>query len=122
LTVGVDHPRLPGLGSSLVGLSAGASATVHVSADQAFGLPDPSRVQRWARRRFPKDQALTVGKWVKFQTTQGKNCLVRILKVQDNMVVVDTNRRWAGQAMDIEVELIAIQSGDPTSVVVDPKS
>ncbi len=121
LTVGIDHPRLPGLGNSLVGLTPGASALVQVSADQAFGLPDPKRVQRWARRRFPKDQALPVGKWVKFQTSQGKNRMVRIVKVQEKMVVVDTNRRWAGQAMEIEVELIAIQSGQPSSVVVDPE-
>src|SRR5688572_26256959 len=38
LTVGFDHPRLPGLGLALAGLGAGERATVQVSAEHAFGL------------------------------------------------------------------------------------
>src|SRR5438132_9453897 len=71
LTVGIDHPRLPGLGLSLVGLAPGASTTVSVPAEQAYGPADTTRVRRWARTRFPKDQALPVGKSVLAQNRQG---------------------------------------------------
>jgi carbon storage regulator CsrA len=112
LTVGTDHPRLPGLGLALVGLTPGASTTVRVPAERAYGLADPARVHRWARTRFPKDQPLPVGKWVRFLTSQGRRRLVRILEVRGRMVVVDTNHRRAGQALDLEVELISIQAPD----------
>src|SRR5262245_5336804 len=36
LTIGTDHPRLPGLGSALVGLAPGACATVNVPAGRAY--------------------------------------------------------------------------------------
>jgi peptidylprolyl isomerase len=109
VTIGIDHPRLPGLGLALVGLAPGNRATVHVPTERAYGLPDPARVHRWARTRFPKDQDLPVGKWVPIPTPQGRRRLVRILEVRGKTVVVDTNHRKAGQSLDLEVELVGIQ-------------
>jgi FKBP-type peptidyl-prolyl cis-trans isomerase 2 len=112
LTVGIDHPRLPGLGAALVGLAPGTSTTVKVPVERAYGPSDPARVHRWARTRFPKNQLLAVGKWVRFANRQGKGRLVRILEVRGKTVVVDTNRRGAGQAMELEVKLVGIQPPD----------
>ncbi len=110
LTVGVDHPRLPGLGLALVGLAPGASTTVRVPPERGYGPSDPARVHRWRRTRFPQDQALPVGKWVRITNAHGRRRLVRILEVRGRTVVVDTNRRGAGQALELEVELIGIQA------------
>jgi peptidylprolyl isomerase len=112
LTVGVDHPRLPGLGLALVGLSPGTSTTVSVPAERAYGRSDPARVRRWARARFPEGVALPVGKWVQVANGEGRRRLVRIVEVRGRTVVVDTNHRWAGQAMNLNVELIGIQTPD----------
>jgi carbon storage regulator CsrA len=109
VTVGTDHPRLPGLGLALVGLAPGTSTQVNVSPEHAYGPPDPTRVHRWARTRFATDQPLHAGGWVRTQNRQGRHRLVRIVEVRGEMVVVDTNHRWAGQAMELEVELITIQ-------------
>jgi peptidylprolyl isomerase len=110
LTVGVEHPRLPGLGMALVGLAPGARATVRVPPEQAYGPADAARVHRWARTRFPEGRALPVGKWVRVLNGRGKRRLVRILEVRGKMVKVDTNHRAAGQALELEVELIGIQA------------
>ena len=115
LTVGTEHPRLPGLGLALVGLAPGGSTTVRVPPERAHGAPDPARVHRWARTRFPKNQSLPVGKWVRFLNPQGKSRLVRIVEVRGPMVVVDTNHRGAGQALELKVELIGIQAPGPGS-------
>ena len=110
LTVGIAHPRLPGLGLALVGLAPGTSTKVSVPPEQAYGLTDPARVRRWPRTRFPKERSLAIGKWVRIRDSQGRGRVVRILEVHGKMVVVDTNHRKAGQAMEMEVELIGIQS------------
>jgi FKBP-type peptidyl-prolyl cis-trans isomerase 2 len=120
LTVGIDHPRLPGLGLALVGLAPGTSTTVRVPPERAYGPPDPARVHRWARTRFPKDQPLPIGKWVRVSNSQGRRRLVRILEVRGQTVVVDTNHRGAGQALELEVELIGIQAPDAGSDVRQP--
>ena len=77
-----------------------------------FQINVADRVRRLARERFPADRPLTVGKWVPVRNRKGRRCLVRILEVHDRSVVVDTNRRWAGQAMELEVELIDIRGPD----------
>jgi peptidylprolyl isomerase len=109
VTVGVDHPRLPGLGLALVGLAPGTSTRVRVPAERAYGPSDPARIRRWARSRFPENQQLAIGKWVPIKNRQGQRRLVRILEVCDKIVVVDMNHRWAGQALELEVQLIGIQ-------------
>jgi FKBP-type peptidyl-prolyl cis-trans isomerase 2 len=113
VTVGIDHPRLPGLGLALVGLAPGTTTTVRVPPDRAYGLTDPTRVHRLARTRFPKGQPLPIGKWVRITNPQGRHRLVRILEVHGKTVVVDTNRRGAGQALELEVELVDFQAPDP---------
>jgi FKBP-type peptidyl-prolyl cis-trans isomerase 2 len=120
VTVGIDHPRLPGLGLALVGLAPGTSTTVSVPPERAYGSPDPARVRRWARTRFPKDKSLSVGKWVQVPNSQGRHRLVRILEVRGKTVVVDTNHRAAGQALDLEVELVSIRTPDAAPDVRQP--
>ncbi len=114
LTVGVHDPRLPGLGLALVGLSPGARTTLHLRPEEAYGLADPARVRRWARSRFPADRLLPVGMWVRLTSRRGRRRVVRILEVGDKTVVVDTNHRRAGLALELEVQLVAIDgpSGD----------
>ena len=117
LTVGIDHPRLPGLGLALVGLAPGATTAISVPPECGYGPSDPARVHRWPRTRFPQDQALPVGKWVRVTNARGRRRLVRILEVRGQTVIVDTNRRGAGQALELEVELIGIQAPATSSEV-----
>jgi FKBP-type peptidyl-prolyl cis-trans isomerase 2 len=113
VVVGVDHPRLPGLGLALVGLSSGEVATVRVPAGQGHPPADPARVHRWARARFPKDQPLAAGQWVPFENSRGRRRLVRVVEVGARTVVVDTNTRWAGRALELEVQLLAVLGTAP---------
>ncbi len=113
--VGEDHPRLPGLGMALVGLAPGASTTVRVPPERAYGAVDAGRVRNWSRSRFPKDQALPVGQWVRAVDREGRRGSVRIVEVLDKKVVVDTNHRFAGQSLELEVELVGIVSAAAAS-------
>jgi len=108
LTVGVDHARLPGLGLALVGLSAGEGVTVTVPPERAYGQPDPTRVRRWSRGRFPEPAALRAGQSVPVTDGRGRRRLVRIVRVGRKAVLVDTNHRWAGQELKLRVQLINI--------------
>jgi FKBP-type peptidyl-prolyl cis-trans isomerase 2 len=110
VTIGTDHPRLPGLGSGLVGLAPGNHVTVIVPGEVAHGLFDPDRVRRLSRGRFPEGQALPVGKWLRILDCRGRRRLVRIVEVQDRGVVVDTNHPRAGEALELDVELVGIRA------------
>src|SRR5262245_7398037 len=113
VTVGIAHPRLPGLGLALVGLAPGEAATLTVPPEDAYGLSDPARVRRWSRLRFPNDEPLKVGQQVQYAGPRGRRRLVRIVKVTARTVVVDTNHRWAGQKLELEVAVVAIRERTP---------
>jgi peptidylprolyl isomerase len=109
LTVGVDSPRLPGLGSALVGQAPGTHTTVTVPAERAYGQRDAGRIYRLARTRFADYPTLRIGTWVRITDRRGRRRRVRIIQVSSRVVVVDANHRWAGQTLTLEVELLAVQ-------------
>jgi FKBP-type peptidyl-prolyl cis-trans isomerase SlyD len=111
VTVGTEHPRLPGLGLALVGSAPGSRVELALPAEQAYGVSDPGRIRRLSRKRFPKHQAFPVGKWVRLPDVLGKRP-VRILEVREGVVIVDTNHPRAGQALEMEIELISIHALD----------
>ncbi len=113
LTVGIDHPRLPGLGAALIGLTSGQSATLTVSPEQAYGLPDPARIRRWSRGRFPKEATLRAGKLIWFTDGRGRRHRVRILEADSKAVRVDANHPWAGQTLELEVKLLGFLEPQP---------
>jgi len=112
LTVGVDSPRLPGLGLALVGQAPGAHTTVTVPTERAYGRRDAGRIYHLARKRFAEHPALRIGTWVRITDRRGRRRRVRIIEVNSRAVIVDANHRWAGQTLTLEVELLAVQCPD----------
>ena len=115
LIVGTAHPRLPGLELTLVGLAVGDSRTLLLPAEQAYGPFNPRLVRRLARRRFAEHADLSVGQYVRVWDRQHRRRLVRIVEIGEATVVVDANRRWAGQSLELEVEVLAIFEPEVTS-------
>jgi FKBP-type peptidyl-prolyl cis-trans isomerase 2 len=119
LTVGTDHPRLPGLGLELVGLAAGESRTFTVPARDAYGPFNPRLIRRMAHWRFAEHEDLCVGQWVRVWDRQCRRRLVRIVEIGDETVVVDANHRWAGQSLELEVKVISIRGPETASSADD---
>lgn len=108
LIVGKTHPALHGITSRLVGLEVGEKVTVRLSASEAYGMPDPTRIFRVDRARFRTDEKLEVGSRVTMQLRGGRTRRVRILEVHERIVVIDTNHPRCGQSLELELELVAI--------------
>src|SRR5262245_52126642 len=103
LTVGKEHRRLPGLGLALVGLGEGERVKVLVPADPTAGKGRGELLKHLNRSRFSKAQELAIGGWVRVAGRSGRRHLVQIVEVRDDVVVVDVNRPWLGQAVALEV-------------------
>ena len=118
LTVGTDHPRLPALGSELVGLGEGEFVTVRVPAERAYGMPDPTRIRRVDRARFPADEDLSTGRRVWMRVSKGRTRPVKVLEVHGRVVVVDTNHPRSGESIELEVELVTVIAPPPVATPV----
>jgi FKBP-type peptidyl-prolyl cis-trans isomerase 2 len=113
LTVGARHPRLPGVGEELVGLAPGATVTVTVPPERAYGVPDPTRVRRVSRSRFRPGEGLVAGRLSRMRDANGRPRVVRVVEIRGLVVVVDTNHPRSGQSVVVEVELVAILEATP---------
>jgi len=108
LIVGTAHPRLPGLGQGLVGVAEGQTVMIHITAAQAYGMPDPTRIRCVDRARFPADEELIAGRRTRMRLGRGRTRSVLVVEVREHQVVVDTNHPRCGQSVELEVELVAI--------------
>jgi FKBP-type peptidyl-prolyl cis-trans isomerase 2 len=117
LIVGTDHPRLPGLGLELVGLAEWESRTFIVPARDAYGPSNPRQIRRMARWRFAEHEDLCVGQCVRVWDRKCRRRLARIVEIGDETVVVDANHRWAGQSLELEVEVISIRGQEIAGLV-----
>ena len=92
----------PALEERLEGLAQGASRTVMLRPEQAFGLRNPEAQVEVDRSDFPDDVA--AGDCYEAEDEDGRPVLLQVLDVSDEAVLVDSNHPLAGQILRFEVE------------------
>ncbi|HWZ91511.1 MAG TPA: hypothetical protein VNW92_21765 [Polyangiaceae bacterium] len=92
----------PALEDKLEGLPQGASRTVLLRPEQAFGLRNPEAQVEVDRSDFPDDVA--AGDCYEAEDEEGRPVLLQVLDVNDEGVLVDSNHPLAGQTLRFEVE------------------
>ena len=92
----------PALEEKLEGLAQGASRTVLLRPEQAFGVRNPDAQVEVDRSDFPDDVA--AGDCYEAEDEEGRPVLLQVLDVTDEGVLVDSNHPLAGQTLRFEVE------------------
>jgi FKBP-type peptidyl-prolyl cis-trans isomerase SlyD len=92
----------PALEDKLDGLAQGASRSVVLKPEQAFGLRNPEAQVEVDRSDFPDDVA--AGDCYEAEDEEGRPVLLQVLDVSDEGVLVDSNHPLAGQSLRFEVE------------------
>ena len=98
---------IDGLESAVVGMAAGAEATVRVPPDEAYGEHDPDRVREYDPEAF---EAM-VGEPPEIGThVEAKNDLHGdVTAVTDESVQVDFNHELAGRTLVFDVEILDVE-------------
>jgi len=97
-----------GLEAALRTMQPGETRRVVVPPPQAYGEPDPALRQRVPRAALPITGAPRAGEV--FRTGPDRHDpTVVVLAVEGDEVLLDANHPLAGQALDFEVELLAVR-------------
>jgi FKBP-type peptidyl-prolyl cis-trans isomerase SlyD len=99
---------IPGLESRLAGLEPGASVTVTVPSDEAYGPPDPEMLVEIPRSQFASDVDLTPGSQV-ISEGDGEPSVLTITEVRGDVVVLDANHPLAGKDLTFAVEVVEVR-------------
>ncbi|MFN7453495.1 MAG: peptidylprolyl isomerase [Pseudobdellovibrionaceae bacterium] len=98
---------LGGLNRNLQNLKKGEHRIVHVPAEEAYGLYDPSKVILFPRSKLPKDVR-------RFQSLQiisksGVKREYRVLEIHSDLVSLDGNHPLAGQDLIFEIDALDVR-------------
>lgn len=96
---------LPGIERAIDGTLPGQTKTVRLKAKDAFGERDPKAVLEVDRSEFPDDVA--PGDTFEAEGEGGEVVVLRVLDVLEDAVILDQNHPLAGQALRVEVRILA---------------
>ncbi len=102
-----QQQMLAALEAALVGLVAGDTREVRLSAEEGYGLVDPEMFQEVPLDAIP-EEGRQVGEMLVGADPSGQPFQVRVAEVRDDVVVVDFNHPLAGQTLNFAVKVLAV--------------
>jgi peptidylprolyl isomerase len=109
-TVG-SREVIAGLSTGVVGMSPGDVKQLQISVRDGFGAVRRRLIRTVPRQRFPDDMELYIGKRLTATGMKsGRRRRVTVIEVHPNAVIVDSNHPLAGKVLQVEVQLLALDS------------
>lgn len=103
---------VPGLESALEGQASGASISVTIPPEKAYGTRDEALVQPVPRERFVGIEDLEVGKQLQAQTEVGPR-IVKVVEITDESVTIDANHELAGMTLHFDITVVEVREATP---------
>ena len=103
-----ENTIIPKLEESVVGMSIGDKAIVEIVATEAYGPRVDEAIQSVERSMIPDEVDLTIGGQLQATAPDGKQLILTVLEVSDEMVKLDGNHPLAGQDLVFDIELVEI--------------
>ncbi|WP_083264304.1 FKBP-type peptidyl-prolyl cis-trans isomerase [Pseudohongiella acticola] len=108
-----DGNLLPGFEAVLMGAAQGASVSVRLPPEQAFGAVNPDNVQSFPRQRFASLLANTTdpveeGTVVSFADSEGNEIPGVLKQIGEIHVVIDFNHPLAGREIVFNADIVSV--------------
>jgi peptidylprolyl isomerase len=100
---------IPGFERAVVGVEPGATVTVTIQPEDAYGPHIPELSQTVSVEDFGTEPY--VGGVVTLVSPEGDELPGRIVAIEDDVVTLDFNHPLAGEALVFEIELVALEPG-----------
>lgn len=97
---------IPGFEAAVVGMEPGDSATVTLTATDAYGFRNEALVQPFALSDFEEEPYL--GAPVTLVAPDGSEMPGLVTKIEDDQVMIDLNHPLAGETLTFEITLVEI--------------
>lgn len=99
---------IKGFERGVIGMSAGESKTIKLSAEDAYGLHNKERVFEFSRNKAPRDFDPAIGQQVHMQRADGQMVLVTVIDKSDTSFIMDSNNPLAGKDLTFDIRLVKI--------------
>jgi peptidylprolyl isomerase len=99
---------IPGLEQHVAGMEVGATSTVTIPSDAAYGPHHPEAVQTVERSTVPDGIDLNIGTQLQARTPEGRVVPLTVVGLDGDNVKLDANHPLAGKDLVFDVELVEI--------------
>jgi peptidylprolyl isomerase len=99
---------IKGLEKGIAGMKVGDSKKIHVTSADAFGERNEKKFTNIDRQRVPKNLEIKIGMQLNLNKSDGSSIPVRVTKITDEKVRLDTNHPYAGKDINFEIELLEV--------------
>ena len=107
VTIGAGR-AIKGIEQALIGMMAGESKTVTLSAADAYGVHRPELVRQVERGRIPPEVSLEVGGMLQATSPEGQPVSLKVVEFDEQMVTLDANHPLAGKDITFELNVLEI--------------
>ena len=99
---------IKGFDKAVEDMQVGEKKTVHILAEDAYGMPNPDLVITFPIDEVPNVSELHSGDKVGLMSSAGYPVPAVVTKIDDATVTVDANHELAGKALNFDIELVEI--------------
>ena len=99
---------ISGFDAALPGMAVGETKNISITADEAYGQPNPELIGDIPKEAFPPGFSFEEGTMVQGQDEHGQPLVGKINESQEATVTVDFNHPLAGKDLNFEIELVSI--------------
>jgi FKBP-type peptidyl-prolyl cis-trans isomerase SlyD len=103
---------IPGLEKELTGLNVGDKKKVVVPPEQGYGHYNPELQFELPIEQFGQEQPQT-GMMLQLSSNTGESFMAKIIRVQNDRVIMDANHPLAGKSLHFDVEITAVREATP---------
>lgn len=103
-----ENTIIPTLETAVIGMSAGDTQTVNITAVDAYGPRQDDAIQTVERSMIPENVELIVGGQLQAQAPNGQQLLLIVVELSDESVTLDANHPLAGKDLTFDIELVEI--------------
>ncbi|MDF7801210.1 peptidylprolyl isomerase [Pontiellaceae bacterium B1224] len=99
---------IPGFEKGVADMAVGEKKTINIPAAEAYGEKRDELVMSFERSQLPPDLEPEIGMMLQMQSPEGQPVPVTITGVEDAAITIDANHQLAGQNLNFELELVAV--------------
>ena len=100
---------IPGFEKAVEGMEPGQKTSTVVPAAEAYGPRHEEALVNVQRSKLPPDLQPEVGQQLQVQQPDGQPLPVRVVRVEDAEITLDSNHPLAGKDLAFEIELVAVE-------------
>ncbi len=89
-------------------MRVGETQTVHVAASEAYEEYTPERVYKIEREKLPEGLKLPIGEMINLEAPDGQTYPARVLEVNDEYALFDTNHEAICKALNFRITLLDV--------------